>query len=836
MNESELCLALLKCDTEEEVIALLTEAGYWTDRDAWRYFGDLENNWSTIGNQQSSPHAALVEKLVNAVDATLMGHCYAAGIDPIGAEAPRSMRAAVAQFFDNTTLEHNPAAGLIRNWTSAQRTQVAHSITLVATGTKSKPCFTIADAGEGQTPDDMPDTLLSLTRSNKLRIPFVQGKFNMGGTGVFKFCGKQNLQVVVSRRHPSALKSYTRDSQLWGFTVVRREDPERGRRSSVFTYLAPLGKDLNPGRGGVLRFAADKFPLFPQFHAETGRNPYGRSAQWGTAIKLYEYSLPAGGRSSILLAGGLMRRTDLLLPDTALPIRFYEARDFGGHAGSHENTLTGLSVRLDDDKTNNLEEGFPASCPLAASGEAMKATIYAFKKDKAKTYRYDEGIVFTLNGQTHGHLTPDFFRRKSVGMSYLSDSLLVVIDCSQFTGRAREDLFMNSRDRLSRGELRASIESELEDMLKNHPGLRELKERRRREETEARLADSKPLEDVLEMILKHSPSLANLFLLGKRATNPFKTRQVQENEKPFEGQRFPTHFKFKGKDYGVVLERESHINMRCRITFETDADNDYFSRTLEPGGFSLFSVVDGNKVPVSNYTGPNLANGIATLSVKLPEDATVGSKVEFHGVVSDEYREQPFENHFNVLVKPEAVSSGGGGTRRKPPSDDDGKGRDQPAGIVLPNIIEVREDGWSTHGFDRLTALKIKDAGDFEENGTSHEPAIRYDFFINIDNLYLKTEMKSAKADTRLMKSRFTYGMVLVGLGLLQQEMTKEETKGGDSVSERDDDEDRASGGIEQRVEKVTKALAPIILPMIESLGAIDVTESETGTASGEAT
>lgn len=178
MNEYELCLALLNCDTEDEVIALLSDAGYWTDRDAWRYFGDLENNWSTIGNQQSSPHAALVEKLVNAVDATLMGHCYAAGIEPTGNDAPRSMRAAVAQFFDNTTVEQNPSAGLIRTWPASKRTHVAQSITLVATGSKSYPCFTISDAGEGQIPDEMPNTLLSLTRTNKMRIPFVQGKFN----------------------------------------------------------------------------------------------------------------------------------------------------------------------------------------------------------------------------------------------------------------------------------------------------------------------------------------------------------------------------------------------------------------------------------------------------------------------------------------------------------------------------------------------------------------------------------------------------------------------------------------------------------------------------------
>jgi hypothetical protein len=831
MNEQALCLALLKCDAEDDVINLLKEAAYWGDRDAWRYFGDLENNWSTIGNQQSSPHAALVEKLVNAVDATLMGHCYAAGIDPTGTEAPRSMRAAVAQFFDNTTVEQHPHAGLIRNWPANKRTQVAQSITLVATGLKSKPCFTISDAGEGQTPDEMPNTLLSLTRTNKLRIPFVQGKFNMGGTGVFKFCGKQNLQLVITRRHPKALKGYSRDAQMWSFTIVRREDPERGRRSSVFTYLAPLGKDVQPGNGGVLRFAADEFPLFPLFEGQNDRNPYGRPAQWGTAIKLYEYSLPAGGRSNILMTDGLMRRTDLLLPDTALPIRFYEARDFRGHAGSFENTLTGLSVRLDDDKTNNLEEGFPTSCPLAATNESMKATIYAFKKDKAKTYRNDEGIIFTLNGQTHGYLTPDFFRRKSVGLSYLSDSLLVVIDCSLFTGRAREDLFMNSRDRLSKGELRSSVESELEDMLKNHQGLRDLKERRRREETEARLADSKPLEDVLEMILKHSPSLANLFLLGKRATNPFKVREVLEVEQPFAGERFPTFFKFKGKDYGFVLERETPRNMRCRVTFETDAENDYFSRALEAGGFAISSKVDGTNSPVSNFTGPNLNNGIATLSVRLPDDAQVGGKIEFVATVTDPYREQPFENRFIVLMKPDATPGGNEGGRRKPPSDEDGKGREQPAGITLPHIIEVTEEEWPAHGFDKYTALRIKDAGGSQENG-AEENVTRYDFFINVDNLFLKTEMKAPKADVALLKARFTYGMVLTGLGLLQQDMEKHPKKNGEAEGEDDD----AVEDIETRVDQVTKALAPIMLPMIDSLGALEVDEVAVGTASGEAT
>jgi hypothetical protein len=228
--------------------------------------------------------------------------------------------------------------------------------------------------------------------------------------------------------------------------------------------------------------------------------------------------------------------------------------------------------------------------------------------------------------------------------------------------------------------------------------------------------------------------------------------------------------------------------------------------------------------------GPNLNNGVATLSVRLPEEAVLGNKLEFLATVTDPYRAQPFENRFVVLVKPDAILGGGGGTRRKPPGKDEGKDREQTAGITLPNIIEVTEEQWPTHDFDRFTALKIKDAGDGEQDGSDEQDVTRYDFFINVDNLYLKTEMKSAKADVPLQKARFMYGMVLVGLGMLQQDIADQSGK-NDEAEEND-----GRGNIEERVERVTKALAPIMLPMIDSLGALDVAEVESSSSSGEST
>lgn len=87
MNDSEarnLCLALMNADTEDEVICLLEDAGFWRNHALWRFYGDYENNYNTIGNQQSRPDAALVEKLVNSVDARLMSECLVRGIDPAG--------------------------------------------------------------------------------------------------------------------------------------------------------------------------------------------------------------------------------------------------------------------------------------------------------------------------------------------------------------------------------------------------------------------------------------------------------------------------------------------------------------------------------------------------------------------------------------------------------------------------------------------------------------------------------------------------------------------------------------------------------------------------------
>jgi hypothetical protein len=833
-DAKELCLNLMQADSEEEVVNLLKQASFWDEPKVWRFYGDRETNFNTIGNQQSRPDAALVEKLVNAIDARLMNECLAHGINPEDTCAPQSIQEALARFFDNATPGKTSQTGRIRDWPDSKRTEVARGITLAATGAKpgsGNPSFAIADTGEGQTPSRMPHTLLSLDKDNKFKIPFVQGKFNMGGTGALKFCGKHNLQFVLSRRNPSIVEKYDKtdnDDDKWGFTVVRREDPQGSRRSSVYTYLAPHGANANQNQGGVLRFSANELMIFPE-----GKDVYARNATWGTLIKLYEYSA-TGFKSHILMKDGLLSRVDLLLPDIALPMRFHECRDYGGHGGSPDTTLTGVRVRLEDNKGKNLEEGFPVGAPMKVAGEEMLTTIYAFKKKGSEAYRKNEGIIFVVNGQTHGHLTQDFFSRKKVGLSYLADSVLVIADCTKLSGRAREDLFMNSRDRLSGGELRQQIEESLEELLKQHQGLRDLKERRRREEIESKLDNAKPLEDILEKLLKQSPTLANLFLQGLRASTPFKTHDVIAQEKKCDPIRFPTFFKFKGKEYGSLLERETPVNMRSRILFETNAENDYFTRQNDPGEFSLHVEKEGLFVPADDVV-PNLWNGSATLSIRHPESAKVGEILKYRAIVNDCSRTEPFINEFHVTVRDPQKVTGGKGDRRKPPSKEEGEDRERPSGIKLPNVILVEEKDWENQSppYDKYTAMRIRNAGSTDEDEGESASSVVYDFYVNMDNLYLKAELKSTKAQPDLVRAQFKYGMVLLGLAMLQQDIEDNRCK----PDEEEDLEGNDNGAsIEKKVEEFSRAVSPVVIPMINSLGSLSVEDEPILGASGEAT
>ena len=826
----QLALSLLRADSESEVIAILRKHDLWDEPKNWRLYGDRDGNFSVIGNQQSRPEAALVEKIVNSVDSRLMKECLAKGIEPTSAEAPQSVRHAVATLIEGVEIVRE-TDGNVRFWPRDRQLEQSRHITLAVTGSKPRQkggtSITITDRGEGQTPTKMRETFLSIDRENKLRIPFVQGKFNMGGTGALKFCGRKGLQLIISRRFPGIVGDVDGPEADWGLTVVRRVRPVRAIgavRNSVYRYLAPVGADESPTGGEVLRFSAPSIPALPD------RNiPYAHPLHWGSVLKLYEYDVKGFG-SHALMKGGLLGRLEIMLPGIALPVRIHECRAYQGEeARSFETTLVGLTARLEANRGQNLEKGFPTSASARIAGEDLAVEIYAFKPEKADAYRSTEGIIFTINGQTHATLPKSFFSRKNVKMGRLGESLLVVVDCSRLSVGAREDLFMNSRDRLSNGELRKEIEEELEDLVGRHHGLRELRERRRESEIAERLGDSKPLEDALGTILRASPSLNRLFVLGQRLSRPHRAgnRGGSHNGTgrggAFVGKPHPTFFRFEKTPDADSIHRSAERGRRCRIKFETDVANDYFKRASVPGHYFV-EVLEGPMDELDVSHNLVLHDGVANWSISLPDEINVGDELTVQCTVTDDTLIEPFVKIAAISVSPKTKTRSGTGTRDRRPDTDTptngkgaagGKGKNKDAGIQLPKIHRVKENDtlWREHGFDHFTGCKVVDDSD----PSQPENGAELTFYVNTSNRSFQTDLKSSREDPKVAEAKFVYANVLVGLGILHDSQEGHQDAFGETESRED------------RVASTTKALAPFLLPMIEYLGSLGPDEISGG-------
>ena len=146
-------------------------------------------------------------------------------------------------------------------------------------------------------------------------------------------------------------------------------------------------------------------------------------------------------------------------------------------------------------------------------------------------------------------------------------------------------------------------------------------------------------------------------------------------------------------------------------------------------------------------------------------------------------------------------------------------------GLRLPKVVEVYQDEWKVFGFGRHTALRIKSA---PVSAGSHQGDVEnaYDFFVNLDNLHLKSFLKDQDRldgiGTKLVRSQFKYGLVLLGLALLRQDSDGQSALARDS---RENGEEVVD--VESQVETFTEAAAAVLLPVIRSLGELELGDED---------
>lgn len=800
----DLCKSLMVADSAADVTELLDAKGLWKDDTAWRPFGDNENNFGTIGNQQNEAVAALVEKLVNSIDARLMNLASMKGLTPEASDCPQDMREAIARLVENKKGKLGERDGNIFFWDNTQIREESQNIALVATGFKpgeGNLCLTISDTGEGQVPDQFPETLMSIGKQNKMRIPFVQGKFNMGGTGAFQFCQGDNrsqIQLVISRRNPELLPldATSRDSE-WGYTVVRRVSKD-GARNPMFEYLTPL-------KGEVLSFPATSWPIFPS-QSKDRPMPYAREATYGTLIKLYEYACSPYGTNIVMGTRALYRKIEEALPESALPIQVVECREYGGRdARSFVNEIVGSVNRLraqdEEDRKKTLETDAPITGIVTLEGSFLPIQVFVFKEDPESKPYNAKGVFFTINGQTHAHKEASFFTRKQVNLSYIKDSLFVLVDCTNMTPDVRSDLFMNSRDRMRDNPAAKELEAKVEKFLGEDPTLQTINKRRRDERVKRALEDQKPLEETLKKLVRENPLLANLLPFGaKIPTTQTGSGTGSTGSEVFEGKQHPTYFRFKGGK--SEISRGIPINQSARIAFETDAADDYFSR-LSANGTLTIKIGDqlGNPIQADMRIG-NLHSGILNIVLDIPvHHCKVGDVLHYEFRIYDEILLNPFVNELDLRIGGhEATNSHGGSGKAVAPNLGKGlEGGTKAAG--LPNIVPVGRAEWNDFGFHDTSALQVK----------SNPGDEGFDFFYNKDNKYLLSQQATSKLDPKVLDYQYKVGLMLIALAIIDR---ANKVLKGMELEFLNPDTD-----IEGLVSEVTEAVSPYWLSIVEGLG-----------------
>src|SRR3989344_6695089 len=150
-NQNNVLIKILRCETADQLRELINYESYFS-RGTWLPYGDLPNNSGTVTGQMKEPENSLIEKVTNSIDAILMRKCQEEGIEPRDhSKSPKDMEEAIMRYFGG------------RDEIRKKRSEFAKEmIRLTAQGLKEKRTITVIDTGEGQIPNAIPKTILSL--------------------------------------------------------------------------------------------------------------------------------------------------------------------------------------------------------------------------------------------------------------------------------------------------------------------------------------------------------------------------------------------------------------------------------------------------------------------------------------------------------------------------------------------------------------------------------------------------------------------------------------------------------------------------------------------------
>lgn len=744
MDSADLCFAFLRAESEAAVTQIIENELPLFAGIAWREIDQRDTNSNTINNQASTGSKALTELCTNMVDAVLMKRAYEHGIsDLTGPDAPQSVTDAVrtligftgdrtgvlAEIEDDANLRKFADENLVIGVTGGRRTGDAI-------------CFTFADNGEGQHPRDFEDTFLSLSTRNKSDIPFVQGKWNMGGSGVLGYCGLRWYKLIISRRYDL--------TGPWGWTLIRqRPDAE-----------LPVAEYLTID-GSIPSFERDQ--IFPATLG-SGAVDEQLSRLSGTIIKLYDYTLEARASTSF---DGIREAINAGLVSTILPFQLYNyratpsSRSRGQRRaeGVDERPLNGMEFQLRRPPRGEVREGHRARerhhVETVKHPDLGEVTITAIvlPEDRPAWLKSNIGRIFhSVNGQVQHTQTRGYLSQRC-GFPGLMDRVVLIVDATKLETAAHNLVWKSDREHVRETSIGQIYLEQVRKKISNSEFLKELQQEFAAEVLEAKTSTAQV--NLFQSLIDSDRNLAQLLPQGTLVRRRGRRRRGKADTE-WSGKRSPTYVRLlprQLREEGVDIVAGSER----RIPFETDVENGWLSRDENPGQVRIRGAGTEHMVVASSIRDGRLSLRLTPI----PSRIAVGSEIECVVSLSDDEMAIPVECEMRLnVVQDRPVSPSGQRQPKQAKTDDEGGELQEEFGI--PQAEWLTEDGRLIMG-DKPTerwpsGYTEQDGGRIDDRGNDVKV-----YWINYDNAHFQSFLQRARTESerRIITKQYELGMLV---------------------------------------------------------------------------
>lgn len=554
----EILELLLSAETSGELKKIIETESFFNGC-VWVLYGGEGNHTGVIDGQMREANNALMEKITNSIDAILMRKCLEEGIDPRDKKvAPRSMVDAINRYFGGKEKLRRKRANFAQEW-----------LRITAEGKKESPTITVIDKGEGQQPNQIKETILSLGKEIKEKISFVYGTYNQGGSSPLGYAGdpkiidENYLQLVLARR-PDQINDTQGDKNYnhYGFTIVRKIF-DKDKEKFIYEYF--VEKDTKD----IFSFPPDR-PIVTKDKKFEFRE--------GCLVKLYDYQIKEKGN---IVFRGLNEFIEKKLLDSPLPIYLKELRNYGGGT---DYTIFGLKEKMRK-KTDIHRNGYPQLIPVDL-GEIGKRNIEVFilehkanlkEKISVDSYLEQKEKIFFIKDGLVLHTENASWLRNDCDLQDLCHYLFVFIDISTINP-AIAQMLHSGREKFKNNATTLEVLQRLKVYLTNE-NFKEID----KEYGNLTIGSDSDMKDknLRKQMMKEVEKdieLKEYFDIGEDV--PLDEGEGDKPKSPYEGSFLPEKFDLVSKDPNDIF-----LGTHSKITFDTGAEDRLFERTDDRGEY-----------------------------------------------------------------------------------------------------------------------------------------------------------------------------------------------------------------------------------------------------------